>query len=131
MFSFACALYFPFPTLSTRHALLPSLFPAAGAAAPGGDAFMAQRSTHRLETPRCSGRQRFPELDFTVRVWYRGLLVNPAAGPDNFVSIDGRKTYFDLFPAATQLQRLGLMPRCELNKGGFTRVNMRLELPAV
>ncbi|XP_045101179.1 uncharacterized protein LOC123498107 isoform X2 [Portunus trituberculatus] len=34
-----------------------------------------------------------------------GLLVNPAAGPDNFVSIDGRKTYFDLFPAATQLQQ--------------------------
>ncbi|XP_050738658.1 nascent polypeptide-associated complex subunit alpha, muscle-specific form-like isoform X2 [Eriocheir sinensis] len=32
------------------------------------------------------------------------VLITPAGGPDNFVSIDGRKTYFDLFPAATQAQ---------------------------
>nr|XP_045594534.1 mucin-12-like isoform X4 [Procambarus clarkii] len=34
------------------------------------------------------------------------LVTTPAEGVDGFVSIDGRKTYFDLFPAATDTQVL-------------------------
>ncbi|XP_063588470.1 mucin-5AC-like isoform X2 [Penaeus indicus] len=35
-----------------------------------------------------------------------GLITTPAGGQDGFVSIDGRKTYFDLIPTATQAQGL-------------------------
>ncbi|XP_037788897.1 LOW QUALITY PROTEIN: SH3 domain-containing protein C23A1.17-like [Penaeus monodon] len=35
-----------------------------------------------------------------------GLITTPAGGHDGFVSIDGRKTYFDLIPTATQAQGL-------------------------
>ncbi|XP_042856934.1 mucin-5AC-like [Penaeus japonicus] len=35
-----------------------------------------------------------------------GLITTPAGGQDGFVSIDGRKTYFDLIPTATEAQGL-------------------------
>ncbi|KAF2367714.1 SEA domain [Trinorchestia longiramus] len=68
------------------------------------------------------------------------LLVTPTEGEDGFVSIDGRKTYFDLFPTATaqalpqQTVGLGIgmvIPEEELIDGEFPDLGPSYNVPAV